>query len=116
MMQVFRSIATKVAAGVFAVLMLIFMLTSVDWNQLTAGGSVGKINGQRVEARVYQTAVQQAIDARQRQSSGSLGLDDYAEIRNQVWDEFVQNTVLEDEYKRRHITVSDDEIVDALRN
>lgn len=116
MIQVFRSVGTKIAAGIFALLMLVFVLTSVDWNQLSTGGAVGKINGERVDARVYQTAVQQAIDNRQRQSPAGLGADDYAEIRNEVWEQFIQRASLEAEYKQRGITVSDDEVVNALRN
>src|SRR5690242_4901334 len=99
MIQVFRSVGTKIAAGVFALLMLIFMLTSVDWNALGKGsGAVGKINGQAVDVRVFETAVQQAIQNRQQQSQAALGPDDYAEIRDQVWDQFVQRTILDDEY------------------
>lgn len=116
MIQAFRSVGTKVVAGVFVVLMLIFTLMSVDWNQLGKGNAaVGKINGQRVDTRVFQVAVQQAIQNRQQQSQVSLGPDDYADIRNQVWEQIVQRTILEDEYRRRGITVTDDEIVDALR-
>jgi peptidyl-prolyl cis-trans isomerase D len=59
--------------------------------------------------------VQQSIDARQRQAPGALGLEDYEQIRDQVWEQFVQNNVLEAEYKRRGITVSEDEIVQAMR-
>ncbi|MBA3658098.1 MAG: peptidyl-prolyl cis-trans isomerase [Gemmatimonadales bacterium] len=78
--------------------------------------SVGKVNGQAIDARVYQTAVQRSIDAKQQEAASPLGLDDQAQVRNQVWEQFIQNTVLSAEYKRRGISVSEDEIVDALRN
>ena len=59
--------------------------------------------------------VQQNIDARQRESPAAMSLEDYEQVRNEVWEQFVQNSVLDAEYRRRGITVSEDEIVDALR-
>ena len=73
------------------------------------------MNGQSIDARTYQSVVQQNIDARQRQAPAALGLEDYQQIRDEVWEQFVQNNVLDAEYRRRGITVSDDEIVEAMR-
>jgi peptidyl-prolyl cis-trans isomerase D len=78
--------------------------------------AVGKVNGRSIDARTYQSVVQQSIDARQREAPGTLGLEDYQQIRDQVWEQFVQNTVLDAEYKRRGITVTQDEIAEAMRN
>ncbi len=116
MIKWFRSgIAVKAAGVVFAGLMIIFMLTSVDWSKLAAGTSVGKVNGRAIDARTYQREVQQAVDVRQRQSSQSIGLDEHDAIRNEVWDQFVTNELLQAEYRKRDIHVSDDEVVDAIR-
>jgi peptidyl-prolyl cis-trans isomerase D len=114
MMQAFRNSA-KVAGAIFALLMLIFVATSVDWSGLTQTTSVGKINGRTVDARSYQQYVQQTIDNRQRESPAVLTLEDRNQIEDQVWEQLIQNSVLEAEYKRRGITVTEDEIVDALR-
>src|SRR5512146_436521 len=108
--------AVKVAAFVFALLMLIFMLTSVDWGKLTTGTSAGKVNGRAIDARVYQQQVQQATENRQRQSQQSLGLDDYQAIRDDVWDQFITAELLQSEYRRRGIRVSEQEIVEAIRD
>jgi peptidyl-prolyl cis-trans isomerase D len=115
MIKFVRGVAGKVAGGVFAVLMVVFMLTSVDWGNLTSTKEVGSINGESIDTRVYETEVQRVIDARQRQTPTSLGLDDYEAIRNQVWNEFVTEGLLRDEYSRRSIEVSDDEIFEAIR-
>jgi peptidyl-prolyl cis-trans isomerase D len=115
MMQAFRNSA-KVAGAIFALLMLIFVATSVDWSGLTQTTSVGKINGRTVEARSYQQFVQQTIDNRQRESPQALTLEDRNQIEDQVWEQLIQNSVLQAEYRRRGITVTDDEIVDALRS
>jgi peptidyl-prolyl cis-trans isomerase D len=115
MIKFVRGIAGKVAGAVFAFLMLIFMLTSVDWGNLTASRNIGSVNGESIDARVYEGEVQRVIDTRQRQSPASLGLDDYDAIRNEVWNEFVTEKLLRDEYARRSIQVSDDEIFEAIR-
>ena len=97
MIKFVRGIAGKVAGAVFALLMLIFMLTSVDWGNLTTSTTVGSVNGKSIDARVYETEVQRLIDTRQRQSPASLGLDDYDAIRNEVWNEFVTEKLLQNE-------------------
>jgi len=115
MMQAFRNSA-KVAGAIFALLMLIFVLTSVDWQGLGSTTTIGKVNGESVDVRTFQTAVQQTIENQQRQSATPLGLEDRARIEDQVWEQFVEGGVLESEYRRRGITVSQDEIVQAIRN
>ena len=119
MMQAFRNAAKP--------LMVVVAITFFAWLVLDLSGitggtglltrtSVGKVNGRSIDARTFQTVVQQSIDQRQRQAPGPLGLEDYAQIRDEVWEQFVQNTVLEEEYRRRGIRVSDDEIIQAMRN
>jgi peptidyl-prolyl cis-trans isomerase D len=115
MMQAFRNSA-KVAGAIFALLMLIFVLTSVDWSGLTRSTSVGKINGETVDARTFQGFVQQSIDNRQKDLPTSLTLEERNQIEDQVWEQLIENRVLESEYERRGITVSTDEIVQAIRN
>ena len=118
-MQAFRNAAKPLMV---VVAFTFFAWLVVDLSGITGGTglltktSVGKVNGRSIDARTYQSVVQQSIDARQRQAPGALGLEDYQQIRDQVWEQFVQNNVLEAEYKRRGITVSEDEIVEAMRN
>ena len=76
---------------------------------------MGKINGQAIDARTYQAAVQQTIDNQQRQTPGRLGLEQTEQIRNEVWDQFVDRAVMESQYKKYGITVDQDEILSAMR-
>jgi peptidyl-prolyl cis-trans isomerase D len=117
-MQAFRNAAKP--------LMVVVALTFFAWLVVDLSGitgntglltktAVGKVNGRSIDARTYQSVVQQSIDARQRQAPGALGLEDYQQIRDEVWEQFVQNTVLDAEYKRRGITVTEDEVAEAMR-
>ncbi|HEY7027423.1 MAG TPA: peptidyl-prolyl cis-trans isomerase [Gemmatimonadales bacterium] len=118
MMQFFRSVGGKIAAFVFALLMFIFVVTSVDWSQITGGSrsTVGVINGVSIPVNAYQAILQQAIDARQRQSGASLSADDIEEVRNQVWENLIQEQVMSSEFKRRHISADAEEIAEAIKN
>jgi peptidyl-prolyl cis-trans isomerase D len=115
MMQAFRNSA-KVAGAIFALLMLVFVLTSVDWSGLTMSTTVGKINGQSIDARTYQGFVQQSIDSRQRDLPTSMTLEERNQIEDQVWEQLIENRVLETEFERRGIIVTIDEVVQAIRN
>ncbi len=117
-MQAFRNAAKPlmvvVAVTFFA--WLVVDLSGITGNTgLLTRTAVGKVNGQSIDARTYQSVVQQNIDARQRQAPGALGLEDYEQVRDEVWEQFVQNSVLDAEYKRRGIAVTEDEIVAAMR-
>jgi peptidyl-prolyl cis-trans isomerase D len=119
MMQAFRNAAKPIMV---VVAIAFFAWLVLDLSGITGGTglltntSVGKVNGRSIDARTYQAIVQQSIDARQQQSPGPLGLEDYEQVRDQVWDQIVQNNVLDAEYHRRGIKVSEDEIVQAIRN
>jgi peptidyl-prolyl cis-trans isomerase D len=116
MIRVFRSLATKIAAGIFAVLMIVFVITSVDWSQV-AGGSrttVGEIGGVRIPLQTYQQLVQNQTQARQAQSGGSLSAEETEQIRNEVWDELVEQQSLEAAYRARGIKASTEEVADAI--
>ncbi len=118
MMQVFRSIAGKVAAAIFAVLMLVFLWTSVDWRQVTGGSrtTVGEIDGQKIPLRNYQQMVQGEVERRQRQVGHSLNAEETEEVRNAVWDELIQQQSLEHEYEARGIFATPDEIAGAIQD
>jgi peptidyl-prolyl cis-trans isomerase D len=118
MMQAFRNAAKPLMV---VVAFTFFAWLVLDLSGITGGTglltqtSVGKVNGRSIDAKTYQTIVQQSIDARQRQSPAAMGLEDYQQVRNEVWDQIVQSNVLDAEYRRRGIRVSDDEVVQAIR-
>lgn len=118
-MQAFRNTAKPL---IFVVAISFFAWLVLDLSGLTGGTglltetSVGKINGKSVDARVFQQAVAQATEAAQRQSAEPLGLAELAQIRDQVWEQFIQERLLEAEYRRWGIQVQADEIAAAIRN
>lgn len=118
-MQVFRNSAKPliyiVTASFF--LWLVFDLSGLSGGTgLLSQTSAGKVDGQTIEARYYTSLVQQTIEQEQRTSSKPLTLDDIVQIRNQVWQQIVEATVLQREYKRRGLVATPEEIANAIES
>ena len=108
-MQVFRNSAKPL---IYIVTASFFVWLVLDLSGLSGGTgllsqtSAGKVDGQTIEARYYTTMVQQAIEERQRSSQTPMTLDDIVQVRNEVWQQIVQSTVLQREYKRRGLVAT----------
>jgi peptidyl-prolyl cis-trans isomerase D len=79
----------------------------------TASTVVASINGQDIVLQQWQTDVQRREQEAQQRLGRSLSLDEQRKVEQQTFDELVQSILLEQEYKKRGIRVSDAEIVDA---
>src|ERR1044071_8927513 len=118
MMQFFRSAAKPM---ILVVSLAFFAWLVLDLSGLAGGSglmtrtSVGKVNGITVERTPFEAAVRQAVETRQRQSGASLNLDEQAEIRNQVWEQAVQDIIFRAEYRKHGLRVSPAKIAEAIR-
>jgi peptidyl-prolyl cis-trans isomerase D len=118
MMQFFRSIAKPL---ILVTAIAFFTWLVVDLSGLSGGGglltrtSVGKVNGKAVDIRAFQASVQQAIDARQRQSGAPLSLEEVAQVRDQVWEQAIQGIIFRAEYERYGLRTTPAEIAEAIR-
>ena len=118
-MQVFRNSAKPL---IYIVTASFFLWLVFDLSGLSGGTGVlsqtsaGKVDGQTIEARYYTSLVQQTVEERQRTSTTPLSLDDIVGIRNDVWQQIVEATVLQREYKRRGLVATPEEIADAVKN
>ncbi|HEX6644987.1 MAG TPA: SurA N-terminal domain-containing protein [Gemmatimonadales bacterium] len=117
MIQLFRSkIAKQITVVFFALLMVAFLLTGVDYSAFGSSSDVGSINGTGVDARTYESIVQQQTEVAQRQSPTPLTLEDQQGIRDRVWEQLIQQRVMETEYKRYGIEVTEDEVAEVLQS
>jgi peptidyl-prolyl cis-trans isomerase D len=117
MMQAFRSLAGKFAAAVFAILMLVFLWTSVDWSQVTGGSRtvVGEINGVNIQLAAYSQQLQSAIEQQQRATGRTLTAEEIEQVRDEVWRQLVAQISLEKEYEERGIQARSDEVAMAIQ-
>jgi peptidyl-prolyl cis-trans isomerase D len=84
--------------------------------QYGASDVVIKVDGMSIRAQEYQVAVSNAYEAyRQQQGSAPLTREDEEALQDQVVDDLIRRRLLEREYGRLGITVTDREIIDAAR-
>ncbi len=103
-------------------LVIAFLLTIVfEWGMdylgwRTRGSNyVGKINGHSVTYQEFNELVRRAAENQKAQTKNELDEAALAQVREQVWNQVVTQTLLDEEIKRLGIMVTDDEIVDWVR-
>lgn len=77
----------------------------------------GSVNGEEISYQEYEQALQQQIET-MRQQNGGKDIDDATleQLKEQVWNQLVQQKLTKQEIQRLGITVSDNEILDFIYN
>ncbi len=81
--------------------------------KLTRGSTVAKVNGTEITYDTWLRETQSRVRGIQQQDSRPLTLDQERRIEDQVFNDLVNNILLQQEYAKRGITVTDDEIRQA---
>ena len=119
MLQQMRSLAKWVWLFVAVAFVGGFLLVETSGllgrTTITPTTAVAVVNGREIlytdfMNRVNQQAAQEQQALQQRGSSQSLSQDDNRRIENDVFDQMVMEVLLQQEYERRRIVVTDDEI------
>jgi len=82
---------------------------------VTSTTAVAVVNGQEIPYRDFQARVQNEVQSEQQRSGKSLSQDDTKRIENAVFDQMVAEVLLADQYRRRGIVVTDDEVREFAR-
>ena len=117
-MNFFRKLAGPMVALVSITFLawMVFDLSGITGNSgFARSRAAGSVNDLSLDSRDYELMVQRASEQQQRQNQGTLGADDFARLRDQVWSEWVDQAVLVSEYHRRGLSVSDEELAEAIR-
>ena len=99
---------------------LIFLAWGADF-QLGSGGGparageIGRVNGESIPAQKYQQIVESTVASLQQQGQ-QLNEQTAALIRNQAWENLVQETILRQEAEKQGLTVTDQEVAHAVLN
>lgn len=83
---------------------------------VTTSTAVATVNGEDILAISWFNATQTLEQQATQQSGRSLSLDDRQRLKDQAFQELVDAALLRQEYKRRGIVVTDEEIADAARS
>jgi peptidyl-prolyl cis-trans isomerase D len=82
---------------------------------VTTTTSVGSVNGQEILLTTWQNAVTSLETQQQQQLGRGLSLDERKTLEDRAFSELVNEVLLQQEYTRRGISVTDDEILRAAR-
>jgi peptidyl-prolyl cis-trans isomerase D len=82
---------------------------------VTSTTAVATVNGEDILATTWYQATQNLEQDATQRSSQSISLDERERLMNQAFEQLVSDALLRQEYRRRGITVSDDEILQAAR-
>jgi peptidyl-prolyl cis-trans isomerase D len=92
----------------------------MDVQGQSSGGvtdEVARINGRKIDYQTFYTAVRNTQEfQRQQGAPPAITLEEVRQLEDAVMEQLIQEVVLEQEYNRRGITVSDREVRDALLN
>ncbi len=121
MMRTMRSIAPWIMA-IVAVSFVGWMVFEVgmDVRGQTTGGvldEVARVNGRKIDLQTFYAAVRDVQEqARQQGAPAATTLEEQRQLEDQVLEQLIQQMLLEDEYRRQEITVTDEEVRLALLN
>jgi peptidyl-prolyl cis-trans isomerase D len=97
--------------------LLTFVLTGL-FERGSLGGSdnvVGEIAGKSIEYNFFNKKVEEALEtAKQRQGKTSLTDKETEDVIQEVWNRLINEEVMQKEYKKLGISVSADELYDAM--
>lgn len=82
---------------------------------VTTTTSIATVNGEEILLTTWQNAVTALEQERQQQTGSAITLDERQQLEERAFNELVTDLLLQQEYKRRGITVTDDEILQAAR-
>ena len=82
---------------------------------VTPTTAVAVVNGQEIRYTDYLNRVQQDINNAQQRSGRTLNQDETRQIENNTFDQMVMDVLLQQEYERRGIVVTDEELRDYAR-
>ena len=80
---------------------------------VTSATIVAKVNGDEIPYLSWQNLVQQLRQQQEQQAGRALTLDDQRRLEEQAFEQMVSDLLLQQEYERRGIRVSDAEIRQA---
>jgi peptidyl-prolyl cis-trans isomerase D len=82
---------------------------------VTTSTAVGKVNGTEITYIGWQNTVAQLVQQQETSLGRGLTLDERAQYETQAFNDLVNDILLKQEYAKRGIRVSDDEIINAAR-
>lgn len=117
MMAKMRSLAPAFILTVGGLFVLFMVISDSNVLEALGGGrnnNIGSVNGEEITYQEFQTAVDQQIENQKQQTGQDPDETQIDQIREQVWDAIVTQKVFAQLIKKYGITITDQEIKDAI--
>lgn len=111
----------QMTKGMFVLVGVAFIgLIVFEWGADIRGGgpdtTIGEVNGVKLSYNDFNKYYQQLYQNASAQSDGKIDESRLSFIKNQVWDEFIQRTLYQEQIDKLNIAVSDSEVVYHVYN
>jgi peptidyl-prolyl cis-trans isomerase D len=120
-MSVIQKIRDKYAVVIVVVICLAivsFLLQDAFFGKSSIGRrstSVGKVNGEELDISEYQQRIDEAVNRyRQQSPNGAVNEQTRQYAREQAWNEFLNEQIMNTQYEKLGIQVTDAEVVDQF--
>jgi peptidyl-prolyl cis-trans isomerase D len=82
---------------------------------VTTSTAVAKVNGTEIGYVLWQKTTAQLVQQQEQQMGRGLTLDERAQVETQAFDQLVGEILMQQEYDKRGIRVTDDEVISAAK-
>jgi peptidyl-prolyl cis-trans isomerase D len=111
----------QMSKAIFVIVGLAFIgLIVFEWGAGGAGGpdsTVGKVNGQKLSFNEYNELYKQLYEnERAAKPDGQIDDRQLEQLKNQVWEQFIQRVLLTEQMENLNIAVTDSEVVYQIMN
>ncbi len=116
LMETLRNSTKYVVVILIVAFGLIWVLADVDFfGAVTAGpNALGTVNGDKISVEEYQNRIQYYTNTYTQQTGNSMTPEISAYYENLVWDELVNQRLIEQKMDELGITVTDQELIDMV--
>src|SRR5215207_10006666 len=80
---------------------------------LTLGTSIGSVNGKEITYGAWQARTDEIAQQREQQGGRAVDMDERAQIEDQAFEDLVMEVLYAEEFGRRNIRVTDQDVMDA---
>lgn len=95
--------------------LLVDMSGIVGQSAVTSSTIVGRVNGQEIPYLRWENLTRSMQQQQEQESGRSVNLDERRQIEDQAFNQLVSELLLQQEYEKRGIGVTDQEIIDAAK-
>ncbi len=89
---------------------------NVTGRRQSGADTIGVINGQKISYQQFYRSFQNLYTQTQERTDEQVDLETFRRLRDETWNQIVNQILLAEEIKKRNITVTDEELIHYIRN